>query len=197
VQGKGVGIKMPRLVVFGDSLNYGHYLKNRTKTAWPFVLGKLLNLKVVNEGIPGIGNLEILTKVLEYKFNRDDIVIIGWTYIHRETIFNKLLKNKSLSIWDNNDDSKSWINLHSDYDLAIRSGLYIHHADLFLQTLGIKYHHFFLPQGRIKRPEWINKPKNWIDNQVMNRFDFADDKVHPGITSHDRAAKEIYKVINE
>ena len=71
----------PRIITFGCSFTYGHYLEHDQKqpstSAWPSMLGTLMGLEVINKAIPGASNLEILLSILKFKFLKDDIVIVG------------------------------------------------------------------------------------------------------------------------
>jgi hypothetical protein len=185
-----------RLITFGDSLTYGHHLSN-PKDSWPCVLGKLLGFKTLNNGVPGHSNLEILTDILNFKFLETDTVIVGWTYVYRDVIHSKsFFRNiKKISVWNNDEISKSWQKLHNGDDLAIRSGLYIHHAQCYLNTLNIKNYHFFIPEKFNKKPIFINTLDNWYKNIRLKTIDLANDKMHPGPKTYSNLANLIYKEI--
>lgn len=185
-----------RLITFGDSFTYGHHLSD-PKDAWPCVLAKLLELKEINKSIPGNSNLEILTDILNFEFLPDDLVIVGWTYVYRDVIHSKsFFRNvKKLNVWSEDEMSKTWQQLHNGDDLAIRSGIYIHHAQCYLQTLNLKNYHFFVPERFNKKPLFIKKPTNWYDNIRLKTIDFADDNAHPGPKTYNNLAKLLYKEI--
>lgn len=205
-----MGYSMSRLIAFGDSFTFGHYLEDHTQQAWPAVLGAKLNLEVVNNAQPGFSNVEILATILDFKFEKDDLVIIGWTYVERDVVFKKdtLFKigetnrfinygsNRKLSAWTDDPVCKQWFNIYTDYDLGIKSGLHIHHAELYLDSIGTKQYHFlahiqsYNPFER--SPKWIKKPKNLIKNLMFKKIDLALDNSHPGIKSHLQLANKLY-----
>ena len=92
-----------RLVSFGCSLTYGYGLPGcyniRTtkqgmfpsKLAWPHLLAKLLDKKSTNLSESGCSNKHIWNRIVNFKFKKNDTVIILWTYRYRNTV----LKNKN------------------------------------------------------------------------------------------------------
>ena len=202
---------MQRLIAFGDSFTYGHHLPdcleqcNPSKHAWPEVLGSQIKRLVINKSFPGSSNIEILFNVLNFKFEPDDLVIIGWTVIYRDLIYKKSLfgrifnsqEHKKITLHDNDELSKKWADVHNSYDLAIRSGLHIEHCNLHLEQLKVNHYHFFALDIANKKPIWTHKPKTWIDKTIIKYKDFALDNSHPGINSHKHAADKLYRIINK
>jgi hypothetical protein len=204
-----------RLITFGDSFTYGHNLEDCTahdhqdkfpsKYAWPAVLGSLLDYEVINKSSPGSSNIEILSNILDFKFKSTDLVIVGWTLVHRDLIYKqsffKKLFNRTdhfrVSVWNSDDISKKWCEVHNDYDRAVRSGLYIEHADLYLRSLNLCQYHFFALDIINKKPIWNHKPTTWINKSIISTKDTALDNMHPGKKSHNLAAKKLFNIINE
>jgi len=72
-----------KILTVGDSFTYGEELANR-KDAWPMVLSKLTKSNVVNQGVPGGGNKQMIRKVIDalsgYGPDQNfDLVIVAWT----------------------------------------------------------------------------------------------------------------------
>jgi len=215
---------MSRLIAFGDSFTYGHGLSDchipikkvafltteknwagpvPSKFAWPQVLGDMMGLEVVNKSAPGNSNIQILRDILSFEnFLPSDLVIIGWTYPVRDCVFKKNFLGKDISFrispwYDDKSFLKKWLVVHSDYDLAIRAGLYVHHAESFLKTKGIKQYHFCSHQELLDvMPEFTLVPENFIDEKILPRLDKALDNSHPGPGSHRQAAEKLYEIIN-
>ena len=84
---------MNNLVVFGCSHTTGmgiDYHNSLSSTnAWPHVLGKLMNLNVINKGIEGSGCKETSYKILNYDFRKNDVVVVLWPQIIRNCIIKK------------------------------------------------------------------------------------------------------------
>jgi hypothetical protein len=151
---------MSRLVTFGCSFTYGQGLPgckigdNTTKFAstpseyaWPVNLSKLLDIEVINKGIPGASNLEILFHILSFDFKHDDIVVIMWSFPDRDLYFNSvkgLKPFKQLGNWllDRNKYEEEWFKNLSFKDNCVKSWLHIHHADLYLASLFLNYIHY-------------------------------------------------------
>jgi lysophospholipase L1-like esterase len=165
-----------RLVTFGCSNTHGVGLSDRSK-AWPHVVGKELNLEVVNNGIPGASNLEILHAILKYDFKPSDIVVAMWTIVNRDFLF----PNTQVGVWQDTDLTKKWVAVHSTEDLLTRSWLY-----------------FAVDYGLLKssKPKFINH-KIYNAKVDFHKFiDTASDGIHPGPKAHKRIANNIKSVIN-
>lgn len=81
---------------FGCSFTHGsHLLQEET---WPSLLGKTLNKKINNYGIPGSSNQEILANALEYskKYKTKDVVLL-LTHVCRFQLF--LPETKEVINW--------------------------------------------------------------------------------------------------
>jgi hypothetical protein len=97
--------------------------------------------------------------------------------------------------------SVSFLQVRHNPGLGIKSGLHIHHADLYLESLDITHYHFLSHIQSYnpfeKSPVWIKKPKNLIKNLVFKKLDFASDNSHPGVQSHQALANKIYDHITK
>lgn len=195
---------MARLVAFGCSYTAGaslddnHHLLAEEAVpsiyAWPNILANMLGRRCVNNAVNGSGNLEILWKILNTKFKSNDIVCVGWSHFTRDIIFDQELDIKRVHSDDNNL-SKHWLLTHTDYDINIRNWLHIHHADVYLKTLGITTYHSpcAFDVDISTKPTCIN-----IDNFTGVRFtnlDLGFDNAHPGMKSQEEFAKQVYKYI--
>lgn len=198
---------MPRLISFGDSFTYGHWLDDNdqypSKSAWPQLLGNKLGIQVINKSIPGYSNIQILRDILTFNdFQPDDIVIVGWTYALRDYIFRKNLLGIDTSIkvspWHKDEKFiMKWAEVHNDLDLSIRAGLYMHHAESFLRTKNIKQNHFCAYWGIFEvMPEFTITPETFINEKILPRVDKALDGDHPGPISHKQAAQRLYEILN-
>jgi hypothetical protein len=193
---------MARLITFGSSDTYGHYLElNQTAPsplAWPSLLGTSLGIDVINNATPGSSNLEILLNIFKFKFLEDDIVVVGWTHTFRDFLIEQ---KKKIGPWT--PEAEALANLYSNKDMAVRSGLYISHAELYLDSKNLKQQHFFAPKtytfmeliGKAIKPEPIVKLKHYTDKIIIPNKDTASDGNHPGPKSHLIAAKRIYELL--
>ena len=200
---------MSRLITFGCSFTFGLGLHDPSSQSWPAILGKLVNRTVINNGSPGSSNLEILSRILSFKFHKDDLVVIGWTYCNRDVIFNKDGTYEKITPWVDDSISEMWLKLHSEHDIEVRSGMNIHHAELYLDNLKIKNYGFWAVPGpgakidRFLTAVFNNGPrlpvfvkKNTLHKGVMNLVDLASNNSHPGPLSHNTAAEKLYRIIN-
>ena len=205
---------MPRLITFGDSFTYGHGLPDChippglagpecSKLSWPQLLGDKLGMEVINRAKPGHSNIEILRDLLRSTdILPTDIVIIGWTYTVRDYVFKKNFLGKDVSFkvspWIGEKSFiKKWFSVHNDYDLSVRAGLHIHHAECFLKTKEVNQYHFCAYREFFNTmPNFTRFPEHFISQNILPKIDKALDKSHPGPKSHEKAAENLYEIIN-
>jgi hypothetical protein len=215
---------MGRLITFGDSFTYGHGLEDchipakkvflgskeqdapgpsPSKYAWPQLLGDLLGLEVINKSVPGNSNLQVLRDILSFDgFEPLDLVIVGWSFKERDTIFNKnLLGQESetrISPWHKSTKIlKQYLNVHNGHDMAVRMGLHIHHAECYLKTCGVEQLHFcaFHHAWYNDLAVFIRQPDYFTEEPILIHTDKALDGSHPGPVTHIRGAKKLYDIL--
>jgi hypothetical protein len=88
----------------GDSFTYGHGLSEPGKTAWPIVLGNLLNAPVTNLGKDSSGNTRIAKRTIDVAFRDDaELVILAWVSPYRIEFFDE----KPYDLWPGRNFEKS------------------------------------------------------------------------------------------
>lgn len=204
-----------KLVTFGCSITYGHGLadcvvnkfepgKVPSKYAWPQIVADHLGLSLDNQSRPGASNLEILHKILNYKFKETDYVVVMWTFSNRDYIFgNKNLITQKQSgtqvgSWQTGSLLDSWVAVHSESDLATRTWLNVHHANLFLKSMNIPVYNFFVSLKYLKKykQSFVAVPYSNIKVEKLEEIDKALDNLHPGPKSHIAIAGKIIKVLS-
>jgi hypothetical protein len=200
---------MSRLVAFGCSYTYGHGLPDchippdwpgeiPSNLSWPSLLARDLSLELINVSKPGISNAHILWYLLNFSFKDDDICIVMWTHFNRYPV--SILNNDPSKMeWDSYEDVKYTPNQLEDKNLTIKNFISIHHAYLHLTSKKIK-HKFLLvpwPEYTYTLPSQLFIPTLIRDIHLGNMLiDTALDKLHPGLASHNKIAKAIYKELN-
>ena len=150
---------MNKIWAFGCSQTYGHGLedcyreengfyhagKEPSKFAYPQLIGDALDKEVINLARPGMSNKHILHKIKlnQSEMNKNDIVIIHWTYIERHGIFNEDSKNiVNIRTSGNDKISKQYYkHIYNDYDANSVCRWYMNYAHLTLKEQGIKSIH--------------------------------------------------------
>jgi len=163
----------------------------RLPKVWPYKLGKLLNVDVINDGIAGSSNDGVVRRVLRkipellktYK-PEDLFVIIGWSSPERKDLY----YNGKWSGWETIYPSQLTQDLSYDEDLEtfyriyimkfwnkeeyteryVQHNLLLHH---FLNSFGIK-HIFFdaFYESKTKTPGSFIKPKNMFSNKSRKKI---------------------------
>ena len=208
---------MNRLVSFGCSFTFGHGLPDcyiaehnlpgfeHSKMAWPSVLAERLNLDLINISSPGASNERILTNILNAEFESTDTVVILWSFIHRGLIFNDDGSDTEVRPMTPSAEREPFFKLHTDYDMLVKTLLYIHHATQYLENNKIKVHNCYMD---FKMKHWLPKAKthkklvSYANTMQFISFtelltDRALDDSHPGIISHRNIANAIYNSLKE
>jgi hypothetical protein len=205
---------MSRLITFGCSYTYGTGLpdcKNwmfdklhnftPSKMGWATLLATKMKLELVNESFPGSSNTEIMYNVLKFNYNKDDLVVIMWTHYVRDMLFNFQFKypffRDRLGPWAKTHQERKWAEYLSEKDYAMKSWFHMHHADLHLQTQGVKYIHYPATPSELEQHklDFINL-KNYYNNGIKY-VDKATDDMHPGVESNRLVAEKMYRILND
>jgi len=219
-----------RLIAFGCSNTFGQGLpdvwdvgKNKgihnqgpSKYAWPKLLANKLDIECVNTGVLGASNKEIWWNIINYDFQKTDIIIILWTYFNRHYIIHEDKKNISIGAWFENADPTGChpttpiaINffkyLHDEYDMQIDFYLRCNNVQSFLKNNVKLIKHYYpinfgslvmnIRESVIQEPIW-NTVK--LSNTILGSQNIADvalDHAHPGLATHKYFAEEIYNEI--
>ena len=187
-----------RLVTFGCSLTYGYKLKNREKHCWPAQLGTKLDIPVINNAKPGISAKMIWWDLINFEFNKKDLVVIGWTHIDRWAI----IRNKDGTDIDNIQNShntviaRKFYDLHQEYDNILNYFTVVNHANYYLKEQGLKVIHVSMSGWQDDSPafdkvEWF--PINF--RSIREKYPKATDDSHPGEMAYSVLANKIYDAL--
>jgi hypothetical protein len=205
-----------RLIAFGCSHTYGegqvdclNYYDDHeeypadtpSQYAWPALLGKKLDKKVVNLGSPGCSNRYISEAILNTTIEKDDIIVILWTEVNRSIVFRNSNITQSTNIHPNYTTKLSknyykWI--HNPYNSFLESLEAINLANYHLQNHRHVYNFKanFISKSSdtndilYEYPEWN---KVTLINQSLHWVDLAADKDHPGPESQKLIARDMLK----
>ena len=185
----------PRIWAFGCSQTFGHGLedcyvkkdgflapgKEPSKFAYPQLIGDAVGKEVINLSRPGASNKHILQqiKLNQSEINKDDIVIIHWTYIERHAVFvNDERDNLNITPhWpdimptDTETIAKQYYKyIHSDSDAIIVVRWYMNYAHLTLKAQGVKSIHC----PPLMNAQYNNN-KSLINMKSWHEYDFVKD----------------------
>jgi len=222
---------MSRLIAFGCNHTYGHGLPDcfdpiantprliPSRIAWPHVLGSLLNLPRTITNVktcsPDASNTEILYKILNFKYRPGDVVVVLWTHLLRDVIFNEknLLKYETSNTYNigqkvgpdiEEDSSRDWINAHSLFDCKIRAWMNVHGADAYLRTKNVEHYNFLIEDEAMCNMKNIKIVESGKKITLRNNFweelrteKKSLDGVHGGANFHKNVAKAMYQDISQ
>jgi len=191
-----------RIVAFGCSYTYGHGLPdcleadkitqgpNPSKLAFPALLASKLNCESVNLGKSGNSNKEIWHDILNFKFQKDDIVLVTWTYFNRYCII-KSDNIRRINPWK--DDEKLYYMKYSNrHDMVLDFYGRLNHVQSYLNNIGIKNYNFVIESPDVEMPAWSQ-------TKILGLFEMlgkADDNCHPDTSSHASFSDSIYNIIH-
>jgi hypothetical protein len=203
---------MPRLVTFGCSYTFGHGLVDcfmpptnpglhPSSYAWPNLLAKKLGYECLNLSNPGSGNFEILMRILQTSFEKDDLVITQFSFFNRYEFYRMTDKIKQGErIPFDSEIFKEILSESSDRYLGAYKNywdnwLAIKLVELFLDSKQIK-NCFYISDVNDSAPEpSILEMKNFIRGIKTYRLDKGLDNSHPGPKSHETQADILYNSI--
>jgi hypothetical protein len=203
---------MQRLVTFGCSCTFGEALPDciitdynsakPSKFAWPSVLAGMLRKECVNLSSPGSSNFKILDTILSTPLKKEDVVVVMWSYFGRDMLIDDKGRKFGFHSSDTNELVNAWASVHGLTDLMYRSWLYIHHAQLYLTSLGIDFY-FLHVDNDLKfknlKPEWAQDVKlldTYIGKYAATAPKAADNR-HPGEHAHALTAFSIFYNIKQ
>lgn len=194
-----------RLVAFGCSYTFGHYLPDaidpngkHSMYSWPYELSKLLNIEnVINKGKPGASNKEILYEIHKFDFDILDTVCILWTYHERDCI---ITPENIIQGYPNCSEKNVWYFdkiKYGDYDGYYQFWNSVNYAKLYLDNLNITNYHFSIDDIFTENPPKFNNVN--IESTdiytISETFPLALDNMHPGEQGHKQIAKNIKEKI--
>lgn len=203
---------MNRLVAFGCSLTYGHGLpdcfippydpgEEPSKLAWPQLVADKLNLECINLSSPGSSNKRIWHNIINFEFEKNDLVFIMWSYKERSAILIGPNTVEDLATWIKDKRSMAYYKfLYNDYDSSIQSKLYVSHANLFLKEKNIAVYNLITDKKYKNIFELANNTIShiplYISDNYINKYPKALDNSHPGIECNQVFSNDIIENID-
>ena len=195
---------MNRLVAFGCSHTYGVALNDcwidvggpgdlpPSKLAWPNIMAKSLKLECINTSTPGSSNREIWWRIINFKFEPDDLILVQWTYPNRDCIIKQDDTIDQLAVWKEDYISKFLTLTHDNHDRAIEANTYIHHANILVPNI-----YNFSTDIRTLNPipSWQTTKILFDMNSIYITSDKAIDGEHGNESFHEDLAQQYLSII--
>lgn len=143
-------------------------------------------------------------EVLKTKFDRNDLVVLAFSYFDRFSMYQIIDMNGTGNLVKKETVShkklilESMGNKYSDTKNYWDNWLAMHHCEKFLQSMNIRNISFLnLPVGAKEiKPDLLHL-SNFNDDLKLIIKDTALDDKHPGLESHKLQAESIYSKIKE
>lgn len=207
---------MSRLLAFGCSFTYGHGLEDchippnlpgrqPSKSAWPEILASRMGRMCVNLSYPGASNKQIWHTLMKTTVGPGDLVIIGWTLIDRWCVLGKYadehgsIPEYTIGTWAKHKMAKAYYSkLYNQEDANIDANLRMHHAGLYLNSLGVENYHTIFQFKNLEKLPWNSTPSLQADfGRIESTHKKALDGRHPGQGAHREYALKLYEEIKE
>jgi len=201
---------MDRLVAFGCSLTQGQYLPDNyntdkpSKLSWPQLLANKLNLQCINLGKGGASSKEILYKILNFDFNKNDFAVILWSHNDRDCIISSENLIEQIGIWKVDYDKLSkfyFETFYKEINTKIQNHIYYNYCNLYLKNKKIRQLHLQANRENININSYSESFNKWNNVKILNvfisdirkNFPLALDNHHPGIEAHENFANQIFE----
>lgn len=206
---------MKRIIAFGCSNTYGQGLEDcideqkihagpsPSEFAWPAIIGKELDIPVVNTSRPGNSNYHLLHNIINFDWQEGDVAVILFTYFGRYTIFYDHRKPINITpgmlVTGEHIMANEFYNVFNNHHLYKMDAEYLDHIFYFLNYNKIDYqtrfpnlgaHSYYRNTSKIVDAKW-HQPifKDYWDTAGV---DYAlDVGQHAGPKSHENFANNI------
>ena len=202
---------MSRLVAFGCSLTYGHGLPDcyiapqnpglsASKLAWPEIVAQQLNRTCVNMSTPGSSNKRIWHNILNFKFKKNDVAIVLWTYEERFSILNDKESVEDIGPWIESDITVAYYqHLYNSYDSLMQTKLYVSHANFLLKEKSVPVYNLKATKKNVDIFKLSGKiiphiPLYFCSN-YKHKYSKALDGKHPGVECNQVFANDILQYV--
>ena len=196
---------MSRLVTFGWRLTQSQYLESSdpkstyySKLAWPYILADKLNLECYNAGINGSSAKKIWHTIANFKFQKDDLVVILWRHKNRWCIIENEKKtvNFNPAMVDIRELTKNFYShFYNEYDIMEMYSLFVDHSLRIIADKGLKVYNL-----KASDLEYDLKYSNISFlktdmKKIRKEYPLALDNHHPGKEAHAEFARQLYNEI--
>lgn len=191
---------MNRLIAFGCSMTYGHGLPDCTsnthlpgpvssKLAWPEIVAQQLGRLCINMSTPGSSNKRIWHNIINFKFKKNDIAVILWSFEDRSAVLQDKKSVYDIGHWVESDSAKTYYqHCYNRYDALMQTKLFVSHTNFLLKEKKVPVYNL------TARKEAVNFFKLsthttphvplYIINNYKGHYPKALDNKHPGVECH-------------
>ena len=195
---------MSRLIAFGCSHTYGLELPDcptihdpPSKMGFPNIVGKKLNLEVINRADTGASQKQIAATILETEFKNDDVVIINWSNPNRRGIWNGV-HWEQLANWNTDKTwKKFYAKYHREEDDILDSLMNINLANFFLKEKCkkiINSIHEYKKEIVESSVTWNNIKIDLVFEDINYYYDVLEHG-HPNLKSHEVFAERLLNLL--
>jgi len=188
-----------RIICSGDSFSSGYGLHD-SQLSWPHVLGKKLNIPIINLAHEGKGNEHIISSIINCKNLLDSLIICGLTHYSRVEFINAK-SGKTFSTIPNRRGQSEFENIfwQHHYDDLYYYNKFLTQIELFTAWLNVNNLDYLLfdalPMNHYKQEDIPNylwqMERNMCD--IIYPHQLSDG--HPSELGHEIMAQTLYKIV--
>jgi hypothetical protein len=166
---------------------------------WGNVIASQLNRELVNKSFPGGSNKFIWHQIKNTTFNSDDLVIILWSYMSRNTVLcgkNDVIHLTHASLDTDEKSAAYFMHLHSNYDARRMTELYMRDATAYLKSSNVEFYQMIANKYESDLFGDISHLDLYIDDYRV-QYPKAMDGNHMGIEGNIKFASDILVEIGQ
>jgi lysophospholipase L1-like esterase len=194
------------IVAFGDSFTWGWLLPDQdtehtftSKYAWPNLLANKFSCNANNAACLGSSNREIWHRIVNYKFDENDVAVILWSWVNRYAIIKGPTIDDIEQVKINTPIARrldAALDNNNDFDRMYDSYTYIDHANRLLKERNVAAYNFQI-NALEHTPSWATAtnmcPVRFVE--VWSKFPYTSDQTHPNTEAHEETANIMFNFI--
>jgi hypothetical protein len=135
---------------------------------------------------PGSSNKRIWHNIINFKFKKDDIAVILWSWEDRSAVLRDKTSVDDIGHWVESDSTVAYYqHLYNRYDASMQTKLYVSHANFVLKEKAVPVYNLTTSKDTVSIFKLSGQTTPhiplYICNNYKDRYPKALDNKHPGV----------------
>jgi hypothetical protein len=149
---------------------------------------------------PGSSNKRIWHNIINFKFKKDDITVILWSWEDRSAVLRDKESVDDIGHWAESDSAVAYYqHLYNRYDASMQTKLYVSHANSLLKEKEVPVYNLTVTKETADifklSGQTIPHIPLYICNNYKGHYPKALDNQHPGVECHHVFGNDILQYI--